>query len=148
MLDALLELPAVGVGLACLDLRELGLGRLELGLGTRGVDLVHVDRVVHQRERAVLLDLEEPGAGRELADLRPALDVDAGGARLQQRDERRVAREHADLPGGAGDDQHLGLALVGGAVRRDQRDLENGHQAAAGSASRPAATASSIVPTM
>src|SRR5438105_8835081 len=76
MADALLQLPAVGVGLAALDTVELGLRLLELAPGPRVVDLVRGDCVVDERERAVVLDLEEPGAGRELVHLR-LRDVDA-----------------------------------------------------------------------
>ncbi len=60
VLDPLLELPAVGVGLPRLDLRELGPCGLELLLGASGVDVVHVDGVVDECQGAVLLDLEEP----------------------------------------------------------------------------------------
>src|SRR5262245_6376463 len=66
VLDALLELPAVGRRLAGLDLLELDLRRLELRLGSGVVDLLDVDRVVDEREGAVELDLEEPGPGGEL----------------------------------------------------------------------------------
>ena len=82
-----------------------------------------VDGVVDERERAVLLDLEEARPGRELDDV-PLGDVHAGRARLQHRDERRVAREDADLAGGAGHDDHLREAFVRGAFRRHERDLE------------------------
>ena len=67
--DALLELPAIGLRLSRFHLLELGLRRLELVSGARVVDLAHVDGVVHERERAVELDLEEPRAGGELEDL-------------------------------------------------------------------------------
>ena len=46
MLDPLLELPAIGVRLARLDLRQLGLRCLELRLRPGRVDLVQVDRIV------------------------------------------------------------------------------------------------------
>jgi hypothetical protein len=45
-------------------------------------------------------------------------------ASLQERDERRVPGEHADLPGRAGNDQHLGVALERRTLRRDDRDRE------------------------
>ena len=67
--DALLELPAIGLGLARLHLLELGLRGLELLPGARVVDLAHVDGVVDEREGPVELDLEEPRAGGELEDL-------------------------------------------------------------------------------
>src|SRR4029450_5003215 len=77
--DPLLELPAVGGGLAALHALELGLGCLELLLRAPCVDLARLDRVVDEREGSVLLDLEEPGAGRELDDvLRVAVAVDPG----------------------------------------------------------------------
>ena len=50
--------------------------------------------------------------------------MDARRARLQRRDQRRVAGEHADLAGGARDDDHLDLALERRAVRRHHRDGE------------------------
>ena len=67
--------------------------------------------------------LKKPGPGRELEDLVRA-DVDARRACLQRRDERRVPREHADLAGSAGDDQHVRLALEDRAVGRDDLDVE------------------------
>ena len=51
------------------DPLELGLRRLELLLGARVVDLLRVDGVVDERDRAVELDLEEAGPGRELEHL-------------------------------------------------------------------------------
>ena len=104
---------------------ELGLRLLELRLRAVAVDLVREHRVVDERDRAILLHLEEAGAGRELADTVVAFaEVDARRAGLQRRDQRRVPREHADLAVGAGDDQHHGLAFERGAVRRDERDRE------------------------
>jgi hypothetical protein len=152
--DALLELPAVGGGLAPLDPLELRLRLLELLPRPRVVDLLHVDGVVHERDRAVELDLEEPGPRRELEHvLGGAVAVDPRRARLQRRDEGRVAREHADLPGRAGDDQHLRLAPERLALGRDERDVELrvdvGHRYAAAAAVFSAfSTAISIVPTM
>ena len=93
----------------------------------RVVDLLRVHRVVDERERAVLLDLEEAGAGRELLNLRVALHVDARRAGFQHRDQRSVPRENADLAVGSGNDQHLDLALEDRPVRRDERDVERGH---------------------
>ena len=89
----------------------------------RPVDLVREDRIVYECDRAVLLDLEEPGPGRVLIDALGA-DMDARRARLERRDQRRVARQHADLTGRAGHDEHLRLALERRALRRDERDLE------------------------
>ncbi len=121
--DALLELPAVGGRVAALDPRELGLRLFELPLRGGGVDLVGRHRIVDERDRAILEHLEEARAGRELLDL-PVAGVHARRARLQQRDERRVPCEHADLAGRAGDDQHLGVAVERGALRRHDRDRE------------------------
>ena len=64
-----------------------------------------------------------------------------------------MAREHADLAGGARHDQHLRVSPEGIALGSDDRNVELGmrvgHYAAAGSAVRSAlATAPSIVPTM
>ncbi len=63
-----------------------------------------------------------------------------------------MARKDADLAVGAGDDQHLRLALERRALGGDQSDRERrgsvSHYAAAGSASRALCAASSIVPTM
>ena len=137
-----------------LDLLELGLRRLELLLRARVVDLLHVDGVVDERDRAVELDLEEAGPGRELEHVVGAVEVDARRAGLERRDERRVPREHADLAGRARDDQHLRLAAKRVAVGGDDRDVElrmrrrpsvRGRGAAVCSAF---STASSIVPTM
>ena len=75
MLDPLLDLPAVRVRLPALDALQLGLRRLELLPGASVVDVLRVNGVVDERERAVLLDLEEPGAGRELVHLAVALHV-------------------------------------------------------------------------
>src|SRR5689334_1136877 len=83
--DALLQLPAVGRRLAALDPLELPFCRLQLLPGARVVDLVGQHGVVHERDRAVLLHLEEPGAGREGADLRTG-HVDPCLPRLQRRD--------------------------------------------------------------
>jgi hypothetical protein len=52
--DALLELPAVGRRLARLDAVELGLGIVELLLRAGVVDLPRSDRIVDERDRAVL----------------------------------------------------------------------------------------------
>ena len=59
-------------------------------------------------------DLEEAGAGRELDDPRLALPGRSASSPLEHRHQRRVAREDADLAGGARDDEadHLGVALV------------------------------------
>jgi len=65
-------------------------------------------------------------------------EVDAGRAGLQRRDQRRVAREDADLAVGARHDEHDRLALVRRAVRRHERDGERllaCHYAVTGSAS-------------
>ena len=155
-------------------LHELRLRGLELRTRAGVVDLLRVDGVVDERERPVLLDLEEAGAGRELEHLLLVAQVHPGRAGLQHRDERRVPCEHADLAGRAGDDQHLGVALEGGAVRRHEGDAELpalvGHYAVRARPrgprsrpprrprpsppcgrrrpSRPRSTASSIVPTM
>ena len=97
--------------------------------------------------------------------------VDARRAGLQRRDERSVAREHADLAVGARDDDHHRLALERRPVGCDERDGEallephaatgsgSGSVCASAAASafdsvssppsrRPLSTAFSIVPTM
>src|SRR5262245_8462097 len=153
VLDALLELPAIGRRLTRLDLLELRLGSLELSACALIVDLLHADGVVHQRERAVELDLEEAGPGRELEHL-VRVQVDPGRPGLQRRDERCVSCEDTDLTGSAGNDDHLRLAVERGSVGRDERDVElrvrlcHGAYAATASACRAFSTASSIVPTM
>src|SRR3954470_15836475 len=101
--DALLDLPAVGRRLAGLDARELGLRILQLTLGERVVDLVCLDGVVDERDRAVLEHLEEARTRGVLLHLAVAR-VDARRARLQHRDEWRVARQDPDLAGGAWND--------------------------------------------
>ena len=89
VLDPLLELPAVGVRLARLDLLQLRLRRLELrrARGRRRSPSRH--GVVDERDRAVELDLEEARAGRELEHLvrrsrwirvEPAFSVATSGA--------------------------------------------------------------------
>src|SRR3954471_21991636 len=114
MPDALLELPAVGVRLAALHTRQLGLRGLELLAGAGIVDLASLDGVVDERQRAVLLHLEEAGTGRELEHvLTRAVAVDPRRACVQQRDERRVPREHSELAVRARDDEHLDVALEG-----------------------------------
>src|SRR5438067_13899101 len=95
VLDPLLEHPAVGSRLAALDAFEFGLRLLELATRELVVDLAREHRVVDQRDRAVLLDLEEARAGCVLADF--IADVHACRACLQRRDQRRVTCEHADL---------------------------------------------------
>src|SRR6266540_816855 len=122
--DPLLELPAVGFGLARLQAFQLSLGGLELLPGPVRVDLLRRDGVVHQRDRSILLDLEEPGAGGELQHL-GGPEVNAGRARLQHRDERRMACEHADLAVGARHNEHLGLAFERRPFRRHERDRES-----------------------
>ena len=56
--DSLLELPAVGVGLAALRALELGARRLELHLCPRRVNLERLDRDVDKREGPVQHDQE------------------------------------------------------------------------------------------
>jgi hypothetical protein len=168
--DALLELPAVGIRLASLEPLQLGPSGLELLAGARVVDLPRLDGVVHQRERPVLLDLEESRPGRELEHvLGVAVAVDPGRAGLQHRHQGRMPGEHPDLAGVAGHDQHLDLALECRPVGRHEGERKGPprrHYAGTASASsgsgcgssasasasppspRPFATASSIVPTM
>src|SRR3954454_18384239 len=67
--DALLDLPAVGGRLARLDARELRLRLLQLTLRERGVDLVCLDGVNDERDRAVREHLEEPRPGGVLLHL-------------------------------------------------------------------------------
>src|SRR6266540_6470965 len=107
--DALLELPAIGLRLAAFDPLELCLGLLQLALRPPGIDLACIDRVVHERERAILLDLEEARARGELAHV-GLTEVDPRRARLQHGHERSVARKDADLPRRARDDDHLDFA--------------------------------------
>src|SRR4029077_20304457 len=98
VLDALLELPAIGVGLAALDTFELALSGLQLLPRAVVVDLVGRDGIVDQRDRAVLLDLEKACAGRELANVVTLpIQVDTGRAGLQRGDQRRVSCQNADL---------------------------------------------------
>src|SRR6266508_1359205 len=66
--NPLLELPAVRLGLSSLDPLQLRLRLLELLPCPARVDLQRADGVVDERERAVLLDLEEARPGRELLD--------------------------------------------------------------------------------
>ena len=80
MPDALFELPAVAGARARVQLLELRPGRLELRGGAGVVDLLHVDRVVDERERPVGFDLEEPRAGGK--SVAPWVLVGAGGAML------------------------------------------------------------------
>src|SRR5438132_914168 len=96
VLDPLLELPAVGIRLAALDALELRLRLLELAPRPLVVDLLRVDGVVHERERAILLDAEEARAGGERPHV-PFAHVNARRSGLQHCDERRVPREDADL---------------------------------------------------
>src|SRR5215208_5387073 len=101
--DPLLELPAVGVGLAAIEPLELGAGLLQLLWRAGVVDLTGLDGVVDQRERTVLLDLEEAGPGRELERVSAGpVAVDPGRAGLQHRHQGRMPREHADLARVAG----------------------------------------------
>ena len=65
------------------------------------VDLVRLHGRVDQCDRAVLQHLEEPGPVAN-SSTSLSLEVHTGRARLQRRDQRCVAREHADLAGGAG----------------------------------------------
>ena len=83
---------------------------LELRAGSLVVDLLHVHGVVHERERAIELDLEEAGPGRELEHL-VRVEMNARRPGLQRRDERRVTRENTDLARCPGDDDHLRLAV-------------------------------------
>src|SRR3990172_5650149 len=123
VLDPLLELPAVRLRLACFDLREFSLCRLELPTRPLVVDLLHAHRVVDERKRTIELDLEEPGAGRELENL-VRIEVNARRTGLERRDERRMPREDADLTSRAGHDDHLCIPVEHRAVRRDERDVE------------------------
>src|SRR6266540_679549 len=151
--DALLELPAIGLRLAALHPLELGLGILQLALRPTGIDLACIDRVVHERERAILLDLEEARARGELAHVGFA-QIDSRRASLQHGHERSVARKDADLPRRARDDDHLDLALESRALRCHERDVERlatvGHAgyaavpAGSGSAASASASASGV----
>src|SRR5215831_7643222 len=123
MPDPLLDLPAIGLRVAVLDSLQLRASLLELPLRPLDVDLACLAGVVDERQRAVLLDPEEPGPGCELAHV-CLLEVDARRPRLEHRHQRSVASEHADLPGGAGYDDHLGLALERWALGCDKRDVE------------------------
>ena len=80
---------------AGVDLLEKRTGLFGLAAGLVDVDLLGSHRIVDEDERAVLLHLEVAGPGGERLPLAARLDADL--ARLQHRDERRVAREHADL---------------------------------------------------
>src|SRR3954447_22873353 len=91
--DALLDLPAVRRRLAAVDGLELGLRGFELLPRTGVVDLVGADRVVDQRDGAVVDHLKEAGTGRELEHVRAAARMDARRAGLQRRDQRRVTCE-------------------------------------------------------
>src|ERR671931_2016898 len=105
-LDSLLDLPAIGLRLAAVEPLELRPRILELALCDRGIDLANVDGGVDEGERPILLDREEAGSGRELVDLFCiAVRVDAGRARFQQRDQRRVAGEDPHLPPRTPDDE-------------------------------------------
>src|SRR5262249_33901926 len=97
---------------SALDSLELGLRLLELPARTLVVDLLRANGVVDEGDRAVELHLEEAWAGGEFLHLVGVpVGVHARRARLQCRDQRRVAREDADVTGCAGDDDHLRLAL-------------------------------------
>ena len=129
MPDPLLELPAVGARLAALDALELRTSFVELCLRTLVVDLFCRDRIVDERDRAVLEHLKEAGAGRELADVvRVPVEIDPRRTGIQRRDQRRVAREDTDLARLSGDDDQFRLALECGAVGRDERDVERAKQ--------------------
>src|SRR3989440_8246953 len=124
---------------------------MELLARPRVVDLVRRDRIVDEGDRTVELHLEEAWPGRILAHvLGVVVEIHAGRAGLQRRDQRRVARQHSDLTGGARNDQELRLALERWSVRRHQRDVEllpvrHSYETAAGSgsASRSATATSS-----
>src|SRR5215471_13539329 len=94
MTDALLELPPVGRRLAALDALELGAGLVELLLRARIVDRIRSDRVVDERNGAVLEHLEEARAGRDLLDV--ALERRALGRHEREREERMVGHDDAD----------------------------------------------------
>ena len=141
-----------------LDALELGLRRLELLAGARVVDLLRVDGVVDERDRAVELDLEEAGAGRELEHLvavdarctrvEPALSVATSGA----------CRASTPISPAAPGTISISASPSNAApVGRDERDVERlpvavGHatlrSAPAASLLALRSTASSIVPTM
>ena len=95
----------------------------QLLLGSCHVDLARIDGVVDERERAILLHLEEARPRRELDDV-ALVHVHARRSRLQHRDERGVACKHADLTRCAGHHDHLGETLVRRSLRRHERDLE------------------------
>src|ERR1043166_5693817 len=83
--DTLLELPAVRIRLAPLDLLQLRLRVLELLARPFVVDVARLDGVVDQREGTIALDLEEPRPRRELQHvLALPVAVDACRAGLQQ----------------------------------------------------------------
>ena len=120
------------------------------GLAPRAlvVDLLRVDGVVDEREGAILLHAEEARAGGELPHV-PCAHVNAGRSGLQHRDERRVPREHADLAGRAGHDQHHRVALERRPFGRYERDAERlplvGHYAASASGSPASGSGSGSV---
>src|SRR3954470_20327219 len=149
VLEALLDLPAVGAGLAALDELELCLRRLQLLPRARVVDLACEHGVVDQRDCAGLLHLEEARPRRELLHLPVPFDVHARRTGAQRCDQRRVRGQDADGTGCAGDYDHLGFALERRPLRSHERDVEllpavrHRYETPAGSASRSAATSSS-----
>ena len=78
--------------------------------------------------------------------------MDPRRARPQCRNQRGMTREDADLADLPRHDDHLDLALVRGAVRRHQREVEllpgSGQAVYAAASVLPRSTAASIVPTM
>jgi len=82
-------------------------------------------RVVDEGDGAILQHLEEARPGRERLDVVGVhVEVDARRAGVQHRDERCVAREDADLPRRARNDDHLGVALERRSLGRDERHRE------------------------
>jgi hypothetical protein len=121
--QALLSLPAIDARLARLRALDEGARLLDLPARFLDVDVLRSHGVVDENDGAILMHLEVSRPGRERLPLPARAHTDL--PRLQHRDKRRVPGEHADLAAGTGDDQHLGLALENGPLRRHDGEVED-----------------------
>src|SRR5262249_48607007 len=125
---------------------HLLLGLRALALGRGGVDLAGALRRVGEHRDPIVEDLGE-ARGDRIGARAPAALVgeDAG---LQERDERRVSWQDAEVALGAGQLHLVRLGLDDLALRRDDDELERHPPYATFASCAAFSRASSIVPTM
>ena len=104
--------------MSCFHLRDLGLQRGAIDVFERGRD-------IRQHGQAVRTDLGEAAEHDELGLL--AAGIDRHDAGPQQRDQRRMTGQHAEVALGAGHVDLIDLAGERELLRRHEFEVERGH---------------------